>query len=90
MALINDIEATTQWQSVNALSGVAVGTAINLQHKSFQNEVVFLCEGAQPSADSRDGRMLTEDARDASYQAGSQELWIRASDDSCFVHVEEA
>ena len=87
MTTINDIESTEEWQSLVALTGIAAGTEMHIQYKGYHEDLV-LSEGTQPAPESIRGRLLTDLARDAIIDAGSDEYWIRTKRDECDVHVE--
>lgn len=75
---IPDITITTAWQSLNTLSGIAVGTAMAADNKS--TTLVLLAEGTQPSANDLDGVPLTtyRDTKSTrTIVAGSLEIWAR-------------
>ena len=67
---------STQWVSVNTLTGVPVGTAMELTITSTYP--VQLWEGTQPAADFRGGKPTTNMARpyaSPEITVGSDEIW---------------
>lgn len=75
---IPNITVTNEWQSINSLSGIAIGTAIYIQNKSPLD--MYIAEGTQPSSNSTDGAVLTplrEIDSAVSILAGSLEIWVR-------------
>ena len=85
---IPDIPVDRTWISLNSESGIAIGTAVNIQLKNWKRNVI-ISEGVQPSADSIDGRLLTPQERNIPYRDGSLELWVRTKNGSALIHVEE-
>lgn len=80
MATLDDITATSnQFQSVNTLTGVAVGTAMELQVKSIY-PVLVKDQSTKPDNDDENGRVLY-DLRSQSgiitLTSGSEEVWVR-------------
>jgi len=84
---IPDTPVSRDWISLNDATGIAVGTAVNIQHKSWKRNVI-IAEGVMPAADSISGRLLTPQERSVSYRAGSDELWVRTKNGSALIHVE--
>jgi len=82
-----DIVLNKTWQSINTLSGIAVGTSMIIQTKGAFHKVI-LAEGTQPTSDSRDGRMIDRKQRDASVIDGSDEIWGRTVSGTCRVFIE--
>lgn len=75
---IADITITPTWQSLNTLSGIAIGSAMTIDNKS--TSLVLLAEGTQPSASSKDGVPLTTYRGTNSTKiipSGSLEIWAR-------------
>lgn len=75
---IPDITITTVWQSLNTLSGIAIGTAMQVDNKS--TALILLVEGTQPNAIDVDGVPLTAysgNKSTRSIEAGSLEIWVR-------------
>lgn len=75
---IADIPITPTWQSLNTLSGIPVGAAMQINNKTIT--LVILAEGTQPLADSTDGVPLTtyRDTKSGKVvPAGSLEIWAR-------------
>lgn len=67
---------STQWVSVNALTGVPVGTAMELTITSTYP--VQLWEGTQPAVDFREGKPttnLTQPYASPEISEGSEEIW---------------
>ena len=89
---IADIEITTTWQSVNTLSGIAVGTAFELINKS--NRELLVWKGTTPVADSVDGipvASFPNEYCNVIFEAGELDIWCRVNvDDSgpAKVHVQ--
>lgn len=80
---IPDITITTAWQSLNTLSGIAIGTAMQADNKS--TALILMSEGTQPAADNVGGVPLTSYAGNKStrsIEAGSLEIWVRIDADS--------
>lgn len=81
MAQFEDISVGDQWISLNAATGLAVGTAFKVQNKS--TTWVLIQESAtQPSANSTKGEMITdlfhtEPSKIAA--AGSLEMWVKST-----------
>lgn len=92
---IADIEITyDSWVSLNTESGIAVGTAVNIQNKGIYTCVI--AEGTQPtSVTSTDGELIypARNSNEGSKQAtaGSLELWARClvKGKSAYFHIQE-
>jgi len=82
-----DIELTTEWQSINTLSGIPVGTEFVFQHKGRFHKVL-LSEGTQPEADSKQGVMLSVVDRTINIAAGSLEIWGKNLASNSTAHVQ--
>jgi hypothetical protein len=80
---IADKTITTTWQSINTLSGIAVGDAMIIDNKS--GSLILLAEGTEPAANNRDGVPLTtyKDTKSTKVMpALSLEIWGRVDADS--------
>ena len=87
---IPDIRVTTTWQSVRALTGIPVGTAINIQNKTRGVSRIIMAQGARPDADSTDGAIIDNKDRSVSLAAGALEVWLRCHFATVRASVEEA
>ena len=87
---IEDIKVTTTWQSVNALTGIPVATAINIQNKTRGVSRIIMAQGTEPAADSVDGAIIDNKDRSISLGAGALEVWVRCHFATVRAHVEEA
>lgn len=80
MATLNDVIATyDQFQSLNTLTGVAVGSAIELQVKGIY-PVLLKSQPTQPANDDTNGRVLYDMRSESGIMTvadGSEEVWIR-------------
>lgn len=86
---IPDITVTTSWQSLNTLSGIAVGEPMFIQNKGRIG--VYLAEGTQPSAGSKDGVYLgisLWNSDKINVESGSLEIWVRSNHLTSSIHVE--
>lgn len=80
---ITDITITPLWQSINTLTGISVGTSMQIDSKTLTQ--IILAEGTQPAADSTDGVPLTTyNATKSSkiVSLGSLEIWARTESDT--------
>lgn len=82
---IDDIRIDNTWQSLNVLSGVAVGSEFSIQNKS--GKVISLREGAQPAADYKGGKSLGS-GETTTAVAGSLEVWCLAIHGDGLIYVE--
>lgn len=82
---IDNIQLDTAWQSLNALSGIAVGAEFNIQNEGTPD--VILREGAQPPADYKRGKSLCK-KQSTTAVAGSLEIWARTLRSDSHVYVE--
>ncbi len=80
MATLNDIIATSdQFQALSVLTGVAVGTAMELQVKGIY-PVLLKNQDTQPADDDTNGRVLYDLRTESGVikiSAGSEEVWLR-------------
>lgn len=81
LVLINN-----QWQSLNTLSGYAVGTALLVQSQSA-NRVYVKQQTAQPSERSLDGVTLSNSDL-WQVTSGSLNTWVKVDDTSGQLFVE--
>lgn len=83
MATLPDITIPSdQYVSVNSLTGIAAGTAIEIQLKGV-TWVYLQTSVAQPSNDSTDGSLLTNLSYSygtALITAGDDEVWARSTE----------
>jgi hypothetical protein len=81
------IQVTTQWQSLNTISGLAIGTAIFVQSHS-STTVLVKQQATQPAAGSMDAVML-DPRQPWGITSGSQETWVRSmvTNSQLFVEV---
>lgn len=80
MATLNDIIATSdQFQALSVLTGVAVGSAIELQVKGIY-PVLLKIQTEQPENDDTNGRVLYDMRTESGFVSiteGSEEVWLR-------------
>lgn len=85
MATIPDIKINTNndWVSVNAITSIAVGTAIKLQNKTT-NDYVLNESPTKPDIEDVNGEILTAITSNEPSKfvtLGSDEIWVRAVKD---------
>lgn len=71
----------TSWQSVNSLTGIAVGTEIQVQNKSSQ-EVLIITADSQPTDSSEAGAIMTPMTHNyaiVTIDSGESTVWVRPS-----------
>ncbi|UNY40442.1 hypothetical protein KLEP7_gp194 [Pseudaeromonas phage vB_PpeM_ KLEP7] len=83
---INDIKVpSTDWVSVNTLSGLSIGTSILIQNKA--PAWILLYESAtKPNAALKDGSLLTNlEGQEPSkmISSGSLEIWAKSTIEGC-------
>lgn len=72
------VQINNTWQSLNVLSGQAIGTAMLVQSQS-SNRVYVKQQAAAPAANSSDAVIL--DFKDLwQVTSGSLETWVRVAD----------
>lgn len=83
MATINDITVpSNDWISVNNTSGIAVGTAFDLQVKSSTG-ILLREDTVKPNATDNNGRVVSSlryNYAVATIEAGSEEVWAKCID----------
>ena len=80
------VQINNNWQSLNTLSGQAVGTAMLVQSQS-SGRVYVKQQLASPSGDSQDAAIL--DFKDLwQVTSGSLETWVRVADTAGQLFVE--
>jgi len=85
---IPDILINDTWQSINALTGIDVGTSFDVQKKGLKH--IILAEGTQPDEGSTSGRVLTDFETITTVATGSLEIWARSPGDGiCYAHISE-
>lgn len=62
-----------QWINVNSASGIAAGSGLSFQNKT-KTEVLLVESATQPTAQSRDGRLVRY-AEEVRVDAGGPTLW---------------
>ncbi len=80
------VQISNQWQSLNTLSGVAVGTAMFIQSQS-SSRVYFKQQDAQPAAGSIDA-IIVLPFTTWQVGSGSKETWVRCDDTAGQLYVE--
>lgn len=83
--------STSEFVSVNTLTGILIGTAVTLQNKG-QSDIYFVESDVKPADNSTDGLIITTINRPFSIgnsTAGSNELWVRADGSLGKLHVQE-
>ncbi len=80
MATLDDVIATyDQFQSLNTLTGVVVGSAIEIQVKGIY-PVLLKSQSIKPANDDTNGRILYDMRSESgivTVTEGSDEVWIR-------------
>jgi hypothetical protein len=77
---------STDWVSVNALSGIAVGSPMEMQNKN-SNLLTFQEKATKPATEDYSGRLVRYCEVYEAW-AGSSEIWVRGATSSIFVNVQ--
>lgn len=77
---MQEVVLSGEWQSLNALIGVAIGEALYMQNVSSAN--IHIYEGSKPDPSVR-GFLITTIYRglnaSCSIQTGSKEIWVKST-----------
>jgi hypothetical protein len=83
MVTISDVDLQKAWLDVYATSGIAVGTAVDIQNKG--SDMVFVqVKGSAPAADNRDGYVILPYEK-LQIGAGGAGLWALGAGEFKFV-----
>lgn len=77
-ATIPRITATNQWQSANALTGIASGTALKLQHIGGMFVNIVLAAVEPTSQDNSEGEQIKA-GKFFAVEAGEAEVWLKVA-----------
>lgn len=81
MAVIKSVDASSDWASVNAATGIAVGTAMELQNLTAEGGAYLQESSSKPTAQV--GFLLTRAGTEMSgrtVDVGSAELWVKSAE----------
>jgi 2-methylaconitate cis-trans-isomerase PrpF len=73
-----NLQINDKWQSVYTLSGIAVGTAVEIQNQSSNK--IWLAESTEKPLDTKYVGGELRQGASADVTQGSQDVWVRAAD----------